>query len=62
MTKTQTFFVVLAVIFGINFISIQVGNFIVGQNARLGQIVIFLSILLGMIINLLLELFSKKFP
>jgi uncharacterized membrane protein YadS len=62
MTKTQTFFVVLAVLFGIIFISNTVGNFIVGQNVRLGQLVIFLSILLGMIINYGLELFSKRFP
>jgi hypothetical protein len=62
MTKTQTFFVVLAILLGINFISIQVGNFVVGQNARLGQIVIFLSILCGMIISYGLELFSKRFP
>jgi hypothetical protein len=38
------------------------GKFVVGLNARLGQIVIFLSILWGMIISYVLELFSKKFP
>jgi uncharacterized membrane protein YadS len=62
MTKTQHFFVVLAVLFSVIIISNTVGNFVVGQNVRLGQLVILLSILLGMIISLLLELFSKKFP
>ena len=62
MTKTQNFFIVLAVLSSVYFISIQVGNFVVGQNARLGQLVIFLSIYLGMVISYGLELFSKKFP
>jgi hypothetical protein len=62
MTKTQNFFIVLAVLSSVYFISIQVGNFVVGQNARLGQLVIFLSIYLGMVISYGLELFSKKYP
>ena len=62
MTKTQHFFVVLAVLFVVIIISNTMGNFVVGQNVRLGQLVIFLSILCGMIINYSLELFSKKFP
>jgi uncharacterized membrane protein YadS len=62
MTKTQHFFVVLAVLFGVYFISILTGNFVAGKDVRLCQIAIMLSILLGMIINYGLELFSKKFP
>jgi hypothetical protein len=62
MTKTQHFFVVLAVVFSVFFIAVLMGNFIVGQNARLGQVVIFLSIFLGLLIGYGLELFSKKFP
>lgn len=62
MTKTQTFFVVLAVLFGVIIISDTVGNFVVGQNVRMGQLVIFLSIFLGLLIGYGLELFPKKFP
>jgi hypothetical protein len=47
---------------GIYFISDLLGEFIVGQDVRMGQIVVFLSVLLGMILYYGAELFSKKFP
>jgi len=62
MIKPQNFLIVLVVLFSLIIISNIVGNFVVGQDARLGQLVIYLSILCGMIISYGLELFSKKFP
>jgi hypothetical protein len=59
--KLIQFFLVFGFALGIYVISIPVGEFIVGKDARLGQIVVYLCILLGMILCYTAEVFWKRY-
>jgi hypothetical protein len=64
MTKNKIIHVAFTCIFviGIYVISILLGNFIAGQDSRTCQVVVFLSILLGMCLCYLTDRLAKKYP
>jgi hypothetical protein len=64
MTKNKIFHVAFTCIFviGIYVISILLGNFVAGQDSRTCQVVVFLSVLLGIFLCYLTDRLAKKYP
>jgi hypothetical protein len=63
MTKNKLFPISLTFVFviGIYLVSLYAGEFVAGRDSKTGQIVIFLSVLLGMIVYYLADLLVKKY-
>lgn len=59
--KTFPFFITFVIVIGICLISIPVGGFVAGHDAKTGQIVFFLSVLFGMILFYAAEVLQKKY-
>lgn len=59
--KTFQFFITCVIVTGIYLISIPVGGFVAGQDAKTGQIVFFLSVLFGMVLFYAAEVLQKKY-
>jgi hypothetical protein len=58
--KNVNFLIALGTVMVVIVLSYALGEFIVGKDARFGQIVIFLSIFLGMILYYTADSLSKK--
>jgi hypothetical protein len=59
--KTYLIFITFVIVVGIYLISIPVGGFVAGHDALTGQIVVFLSVLSGMVLFYITEVLQKKY-
>jgi len=60
--KTFPFFLTFVFVMGIYLVSLFLGGFVVGRDATTGQIVIFLSILLGIVLYYLADFLVRRYP
>jgi len=59
--KTFRFFITFVIVIGICLVSIPVGGFVAGRDAKTGQIVFILSVLSGMVLFYAAEVLQKKY-
>lgn len=60
--KTFHFFLISVFVIAIYIISLFLGGFVVGKDATMSQIVIYLSVLLGMILYYFVDFLVRKYP
>ena len=60
--KYLHFFLTLGIVFFMFLVSDFAGAFVAGKDARTGQVVVLISILLGMVMYYVAEFLSKKIP